>query len=412
MTSVRRVIGIPLTLLIAVIAQVAVVNRMPLPGGAAPDLVLLAVAALGAMLGPSTGMIAGFCGGLALDIAPPAGHVAGVYALVFCLTGYACGRMRDLVDPTEEHATLVTVTVMAIGAAGGEAAKAVLGLMMSNPDMAGPAVRHVLPGAILYDLLLTPFVLVMAALAVARRSRSNAPGSHERAPRIAAQHGAVRTTGSGAAPRLRLGGGPTALTPKATVRPAPRLRLAGSISPALSRTDRGAWAGRPVSVNFSSGAGWSGLIGGGALGGGRLGPSLFAPNPLRGGGKLGKGWLKNAPTLGAAAPRGLAGGGPGKGWLKAGPAVAKKTRAGSPGKGWLKGSGGLAARAASSRPRGSGPGRGWLKGSPTFGKRKTYQSKATPSFKSASSFKSKSHSYQSKATPFRRRRRIRLGGRR
>ncbi|MBO0878552.1 MAG: rod shape-determining protein MreD, partial [Pseudonocardia sp.] len=165
MTLVRRVLGIPVTLLIAVLAQVTVVNRAPLPGDAGPDLVLLAVTALGAMLGPMTGMVAGFCGGLALDVAPPAGHLAGEYALVFCLAGYLCGRMRDFADPMEERAVITTVTVMVIGAVGGEAAKAALGLMLSDPDATAPAVAHVLPGAILYDLVLAPFVLWLTALA-------------------------------------------------------------------------------------------------------------------------------------------------------------------------------------------------------------------------------------------------------
>ena len=39
------------------------------------------------------GMLGGFCAGLALDVAPPATHLVGQYALVFCLVGYACGRV-------------------------------------------------------------------------------------------------------------------------------------------------------------------------------------------------------------------------------------------------------------------------------------------------------------------------------
>ena len=390
MTPVRRVLGIPLVLLVAIVVQVAAVNRMPLPGGAAPDLVLLTVTALGAMLGPMTGLVAGFSGGLLLDIAPPAGHLAGEYALVFCLAGYACGRMRDLVDPMEQHPTVISVTVMAVGAAGGEAAKAALGLMMSDPDMAGPAVRHVLPGAILYDLVLTPFVLTLTAMAVSRPARpSTVP--HQVRPRTAAQYGAVRTAGAGSAPKLRLSGGPTALTPRSTVRREPRLRLAGSVSPALSRTDRG-FSSRPgalggrraVSINFSS-SGWSGLVSGGMLG-----PSLFAPSPVRGlaGSGPGKGWLKGSSARPVGPVKRSPVSSPGRGWLRASSKpVAKAPRAGGgPGKGWLRPSKPVKA------PRRRSPSRGWLKGSGTLGKRTTYTSRATPSF--------------------RRRRGIRLGGRR
>lgn len=398
MTPVRRVLGIPLVLLVAIIAQVAVINRAPLPFGAAPDLVLLAVAAIGTILGRRTGMAVGFIGGLLADITPPASHLAGEYALVFCLVGYACGRMRDLVDPMEEQATIASATVLAIGAAGGEAAKAALGLMLSDPDVSAAAAAHVLPGAIIYDLLLSPFALWTVALAVSRPARPNAPNPHRMPPRTAAQYGAVRAGSAGSAPRLRLSGGPSALGARSSVRPEPRLKLGGSVSPALSRTGHassGSTRGfsapgrKPVSVSFSSSSGWSGLIGGGTLGGGGLGPSLFSGNPLSGGSGpsgLGKGWLKGSPT--AAAPsRGIAGSGPGKGWLKAPkPGGPRAQRSTGPGKGWLR-----PARPVKTARRRS-PGRGWLKGSPGSLGRRTYQSRATPSF--------------------RRRRGIRLGGRR
>jgi len=107
-TALRRIaqaLAIPVVLLLAVTLQLAVVNRAPLPGAAAPDLVLLVVAALAVCAGPMTGMLAGFCGGLALDIAPPAAHLAGEYALVFCLVGYACGRARNARNSTPPRAT-------------------------------------------------------------------------------------------------------------------------------------------------------------------------------------------------------------------------------------------------------------------------------------------------------------------
>ncbi|MBO0803215.1 MAG: rod shape-determining protein MreD, partial [Nocardiopsaceae bacterium] len=197
MTAVRRICGIPVTLLIAVVAQVAIINRLPLPGDAGPDVVLLAVTAIGAMFGPMTGTIVGFCGGLALDVAPPSGHLAGEYALVFCLAGYACGRMRNLLDPLREHGTLTSMTVMMVGAAGGEAAKAALGLMLSDPDMTGPAIRQVLPAAIVYNLLFSPFVLWLVVLAVGRPARPSAVSPHRTAPRTAPQYGAVRLATAG-----------------------------------------------------------------------------------------------------------------------------------------------------------------------------------------------------------------------
>ena len=113
----------------AVVIQLTVVNRLPLPGATAPDLVLLFVAAIAVNTSPATGAVTGFAGGLALDVAPPAAHYVGEYALVFCLVGYAAARVvRAIWDMTGEHDPIVTFTVMAAAVAAGEAGKAALGL--------------------------------------------------------------------------------------------------------------------------------------------------------------------------------------------------------------------------------------------------------------------------------------------
>ncbi len=136
-----------IALFAAVVIQLTVVNRLPLPGAAAPDLVLLLVAAIAVATGPATGAVTGFAGGLALDIAPPAAHYAGEYALVFCLVGYAAARVvRAVWDTTGEHDPVTTFTVMAVAVAAGEAGKAALGILLSNPDVTTAAVSRVLPG--------------------------------------------------------------------------------------------------------------------------------------------------------------------------------------------------------------------------------------------------------------------------
>src|SRR5580704_1592452 len=76
---------------VAIVLQLAVADRITFPGGTGPDLVLLTVAALALATGPMAGAVLGFCAGLALDVAPPAGHLVGQDALVFCLVGYVCG---------------------------------------------------------------------------------------------------------------------------------------------------------------------------------------------------------------------------------------------------------------------------------------------------------------------------------
>jgi rod shape-determining protein MreD len=355
MTALRRTVAIPVALLLALLLQLVLVNRTPLPGGAAPDLVLLVVTAVGATTGPVAGMLAGFFGGLALDVAPPGGHLAGEYALVFCLAGYACGRLRTMVDPFEEHASVASLTIMAIGAVGGEAATVVLRMMVSDPTVTGQAVKHVLPGAILYDLLLSPFVLWLMSAALRHRGVS-APDPHQRRPGMAPQYGAFRLATAGAAPKLRLGGA-SAVGSSAPQRKEPKLRLAGANSPSSARTSHGSSpsslppsARRPVTVNFTSGRG--AMIGGSALGG----TGLFSGLASRRSGP-GKGWLRSgSPRAARPATVNYRRGGPGKGWLRAGKPAKASSQRHSPGKGWLK----------KSKPspswRRKSPAKGWLGG--------------------------------------------------
>ena len=172
----RRFLLPVVLLLVAVVVQLTVLDRLPLPGGVAPDLVLLVVVALALNSGPMTGMICGFCAGLALDIAPPSGHLIGVYALVLCLLGYFCG----LVSTELESSVLLPLAASAVGAAAGAALYAAVGIVLGNPDVTGPAVRHVLPLSVFYDVLLSPFVLFGVALAYRLAARlageSRAPG--------------------------------------------------------------------------------------------------------------------------------------------------------------------------------------------------------------------------------------------
>ena len=154
---------------VTVIVQLTVVDRIAFPGGAGPNLVLLAVAALALAGGPLTGALTGFWAGLALDVAPPGSHFVGQDALVFCLIGYACGLLADdsSGDAAEQgHTALFEIVVTAAAAICGEALAALLGVMLSDPRVTWPAIRNVLPAAVAYDVLLCPFVLYAVAAAL------------------------------------------------------------------------------------------------------------------------------------------------------------------------------------------------------------------------------------------------------
>jgi rod shape-determining protein MreD len=197
---------------VTVVVQLTIVDRIAFPGGAGPNLVLLAVAALALAGGPMAGVLTGFLAGLALDVAPPGSHFTGQNALVFCLVGYFCGLLADDSGDAEQgHTALFEIMVTAAGAVCGEALLALLGVMLSDPRVTWPAITHMLPAAVVWDVLLCPFVLYAVAAVlrpVSRPGRERRPGlspSQARPPAPVASQGAIRQLAGGSGPRLRLG---------------------------------------------------------------------------------------------------------------------------------------------------------------------------------------------------------------
>ncbi|MFF9812167.1 rod shape-determining protein MreD [Streptomyces sp. NPDC014006] len=163
---VNRILLSTALIVVALVVQVSVLARLHLPG-AVPDLLLLTVLGLALVYGHVGGALIGFGAGLLADLAPPADHAAGRYALVLCVTGYAAGLMKPE-SGRLKSATGPMVTVVA-AAIGSTLLYAGVGALVGDT-----AARHVgLPSllftAALYDLLLAPFV-VPGVMALARRA--------------------------------------------------------------------------------------------------------------------------------------------------------------------------------------------------------------------------------------------------
>lgn len=163
----RRVATCAVLVPVLVLLQLMLVDRLSLPGGGVPDVALLAVIAVGLTQGPAAGMLVGFCTGLCLDLAPPGGHLAGQSALTFCAAGYTCGRLENWLKRSSPRLLAAALT----GAIAAEGLQAAVGLLAGEPGASMPAVRHALPPAVLYDMLLTPVVLFAAVLAGRWRDR-------------------------------------------------------------------------------------------------------------------------------------------------------------------------------------------------------------------------------------------------
>jgi rod shape-determining protein MreD len=147
-----------LAIVVAVILQAAVLSRLPLPGGP-PNLVLVLVVAIGLTGGGSAGLAAGFGAGLLTDVLSD--HPVGVLALCFALAGFLAG----LLEADVQRSVLLSIVVVAVVTAA--VYLAYLGVMglLGRPvaDGAGGVF-----GTIAYDVVLTPFVVPLAA-AVTRR---------------------------------------------------------------------------------------------------------------------------------------------------------------------------------------------------------------------------------------------------
>ncbi|MEV4329396.1 rod shape-determining protein MreD [Streptomyces sp. NPDC049597] len=152
---------------VALVIQVTVLARLQLPG-AVPDLMLLTVLGLAMVYGHVAGAFIGFGAGLLADIAPPADHAAGRYALVLCVIGYLAGLIRPDNGQQLRSATGPMVVVVA-AAIGSTLLYAGVGALVGDT-----AARHVGLGSLLftaavYDLILAPFTVPLI-MWLARRS--------------------------------------------------------------------------------------------------------------------------------------------------------------------------------------------------------------------------------------------------
>ncbi|WP_240641038.1 rod shape-determining protein MreD [Nocardioides ferulae] len=158
-----RIVLSALALAVALVLQVTVFSHLAWQG-VVPNLCLLLVVATALVRGAQPAMLLGFAGGLLLDLAPPADHVAGRWALALVLVGYVAGRMRQDTRPT---AVAVVATVAACSFVG-TSVFALSGLLLEPHAPGVPHLLAVIGVAVVWDVALTPFVLP-AAMAGFRR---------------------------------------------------------------------------------------------------------------------------------------------------------------------------------------------------------------------------------------------------
>ncbi|MQY15608.1 hypothetical protein SRB5_57940 [Streptomyces sp. RB5] len=169
---VNRVLLSAALVVVALIIQVSVLARLHLPG-AVPDLMLLVVLGLALVYGHVGGSLVGFGAGLLADIAPPADHAVGRYALVLAVIGYFAGLIKP--EKGQVKSALGPLFVVAGAAVGSTVLYAGVGALVSDGATRGVGLGSLIATATLYDLLLAPFTIPLV-MALARRGEREVTG--------------------------------------------------------------------------------------------------------------------------------------------------------------------------------------------------------------------------------------------
>jgi rod shape-determining protein MreD len=159
-----RRLSLEVTLVVtALLLQLCVVNRLPLPAGR-PDLLAVVVVALALVGGSQRGAVIGFATGLGADLLPPADHVVGQLAVAYTVIGYLAGKLED----AEQSSVLTTIAAVAVGSAAAVLMFAVVGKLVGDVAVTSRATTHALVAVVVYDVVLAPFVVPFVSVAARR----------------------------------------------------------------------------------------------------------------------------------------------------------------------------------------------------------------------------------------------------
>lgn len=160
MTTQRFLLGAA-SIVTALLLQLTVIGRLPVPG-AAPDLLLVLVIAFAIAEGPMSGMVTGFVAGLLADGLST--HEIGRLALAYAVAGYLTGMLRD----DTERSTLQPFGAVALGALTALVAYTLEGVLLGDPRITLEPVLRAAVSSVPYDVVLTPFVVPLVAGLVRR----------------------------------------------------------------------------------------------------------------------------------------------------------------------------------------------------------------------------------------------------
>jgi rod shape-determining protein MreD len=139
---------------VALVVQVSLFPHLAWHG-IVPNLCLLVVVAAALTVEPPFALVLGFMAGLTLDLAPPADHIAGRWALALTIAAFLAARVRQDQKPS----AMAVVGTVAAASFVATSLFALSGIMLSDPTMSIAGLLEVVLVAVVWDVLLTPFVL-------------------------------------------------------------------------------------------------------------------------------------------------------------------------------------------------------------------------------------------------------------
>ena len=152
--TLPRAMAALLAVSVGLVLQASVFSHFAVQG-VVPDLVLLVVVAAGLAYGSDVGLVLGFGAGLLLDLAPPADHYAGRWALALMVVGYVAGRLASSGRPRVSH----WLPVAAAAAFVGTSVFALTGLLLRDPAVGVGELLRVEVMALCWDVALALVVV-------------------------------------------------------------------------------------------------------------------------------------------------------------------------------------------------------------------------------------------------------------
>jgi rod shape-determining protein MreD len=152
---------VPLVLLLFLVVELTVLDRLRV-FGAGPDIMLLLAVMAGIEGGPRVGALFGFAAGITLDLFLET--PMGLSALVFCLVGYAVGNIQGGVLRAAWWIPIVTTFVASVA---GVLLYALVATVVGQPRLVTTHLFVVAAVVGVFNALVSPFALRLVRWSIA-----------------------------------------------------------------------------------------------------------------------------------------------------------------------------------------------------------------------------------------------------